>query len=103
MPAGEIERHPSDGWVVLPFESAHAFEAWLDAHHADDSGLWVKFAKAGSGHPSVTRDEAVQEALARGWIDGQGARFDDEWWLTRYTPRRPRSKWSKVNTEIVRA
>ena len=63
--------------------------------------MWVKFAKGASGHPSVTKAEAVEEALARGWIDGQQARFDDQWWLTRFTPRRARSKWSKVNTEIV--
>jgi hypothetical protein len=45
MGANEIERHPSDGWAVLPFETEQAFEAWLETHHADQPGLWVKFAK----------------------------------------------------------
>ncbi len=86
---------------VIPFPSREAFKGWLAENGGSSSGLWVKFAKGGSGHPSVTKAEAVEEALAHGWIDGQQAKFDDEWWLTRFTPRRPRSKWSKVNTEIV--
>ncbi|MEJ7789986.1 MAG: YdeI/OmpD-associated family protein [Thermoleophilaceae bacterium] len=86
---------------TVPFPSREAFTGWLTENGGSSSGLWVKFAKAGSGHPSVTKAEAVEEALAHGWIDGQQAKFDDEWWLTRFTPRRPRSKWSKVNTEIV--
>ena len=86
---------------TVAFSSREAFAEWLAENGASAPGLWVKFAKVASGHPSVTTAEAIEEALAHGWIDGQGARFDDEWWLTRYTPRRPRSKWSKVNTEIV--
>lgn len=86
---------------IIPFVSREAFRDWLAENGASEPGLWLKLAKAASGHPSVTMAEAVEEALAHGWIDGQGARFDDEWWLTRFTPRRRRSKWSKVNTETV--
>ena len=86
---------------TIPFPSREAFRDWLGENGSSAPGLWVKLAKAGSGHPSVTNAEAVEEALAHGWIDGQGARFDDEWWLIRFTPRRRRSKWSKVNTETA--
>ena len=70
---------------TVPFPSREAFRAWLAENGSSSGGLWVKFAKVASGHPSVTRAEAVEEALAHGWIDGQGAKFDDEWWLTRFT------------------
>jgi len=86
---------------TIPFPSREAFRDWLGENGSSAPGLWVKLAKASSGHPSVTNAEAVEEALAHGWIDGQGARFDDEWWLIRFTPRRRRSKWSKVNTETA--
>lgn len=86
---------------IVAFPSREDFREWLAEHGEASSGLWVKFAKKASGHPTVTMAEAVEEALAHGWIDGQGARFDDEWWLTRFTPRRSKSKWSKVNTETV--
>lgn len=85
----------------MAFPSREAFREWLAENGASSPGLWVKLAKGSSGHPSVTKAETVEEALAHGWIDGQQAKFDDEWWLTRFTPRRPRSKWSKVNTEIA--
>ncbi len=86
---------------TIAFASREAFRDWLTENGGSSSGLWVKFAKAGSGHPSVTKAESVEEALAHGWIDGQLAAFDDQWWLTRFTQRRARSKWSKVNTEIA--
>jgi uncharacterized protein YdeI (YjbR/CyaY-like superfamily) len=62
-------------------------------------GLWLKFAKKGSGIESVTYDQAVEVALCYGWIDGQVRKFDEDYWLQRFTPRRPRSKWSKVNRQ----
>ena len=86
---------------TIAFASREAFRDWLTENGGSSPGLWVKFAKGASGHPSVTKAEAIEEALAHGWIDGQAAKFDDEWWLTRFTPRRARSKWSKVNTEIA--
>jgi uncharacterized protein YdeI (YjbR/CyaY-like superfamily) len=86
---------------TLSFPSAVAFEAWLAANHASSSGIWLKLAKKAAGRSSLTYAEALDVALCFGWIDGQKARFDDEHWLQRFTPRRPRSKWSKVNRDKV--
>ncbi len=70
---------------------------WLDEHHATSPGLWIKMAKKASGIATVTHDEALDVALCYGWIDGQRNRFDDTWFLQRFTRRRPRSKWSQRN------
>ncbi|HEU5331945.1 MAG TPA: YdeI/OmpD-associated family protein [Actinocrinis sp.] len=87
---------------IVPFASAAAFEKWLGEHHADTpDGLWLKIAKRESGIPTVTYAEALDIALCFGWIDGQKDAFDETWWLQRFTPRRARSRWSKVNTEKV--
>lgn len=88
---------------VKPFKSARAFEAWLRTHHATSDGLWLKMAKKGVGVPSVTYVEAVEIALCWGWIDGQKKGFDDQHFLQRFTPRRPRSVWSKTNVAKVAA
>ena len=82
---------------VIPFESQAAWEAWLAEHHATANGVWVKIAKKASGIPTVTHAEALEAALCYGWIDGQRNRFDDRWFIQRFTPRRSRSKWSKIN------
>ena len=86
---------------VLPFASQQAWEAWLAGHHATVKGVWIKMAKKASGIPTVTHTEAVDVALCYGWIDGQRNRFDDQWFLQRFTPRRPRSRWSKINRDRV--
>jgi len=85
----------------LPFVSREAWEAFLEERHATSDGLWLKIAKKNSGIESVTYDQAVEVALCYGWIDGQVRRFDEYCYLQRFTPRRPRSKWSKVNREKV--
>ena len=85
----------------MPFVSREAWEAFLEERHATSDGLWLKIAKKGSGIESVTYDQAVEVALCYGWIDGQVRRFDESYYLQRFTPRRPRSKWSKVNREKV--
>lgn len=82
---------------TVPFASRDAWEAWLDEHHATSEGLWLKIAKKGSGIETVSYAEALEVALCYGWIDGQKGRFDDDRWLQRFTPRGPRSKWSRVN------
>jgi uncharacterized protein YdeI (YjbR/CyaY-like superfamily) len=82
---------------VVTFESQAAWEAWLATHGATAAGVWIKVAKKASGIASVTHAEAVESALCHGWIDGRRNRFDDTWFLQRFTPRRPRSNWSKVN------
>jgi uncharacterized protein YdeI (YjbR/CyaY-like superfamily) len=83
----------------LDFATLEAWEAWLAAQPEAAAGLWLKIAKQGSGKPSVTKREAIDGALCHGWIDGQLDRFDDDWFLIRFTPRKPRSKWSAVNRD----
>ena len=84
---------------VLAFASAEAWWAWLAEHHAQTPGIWLKFAKKGSGQRTVTYAEAVEAALAHGWIDGQVRKFDDACYVQRFTPRRPRSRWSRINRD----
>jgi len=79
------------------FRSAAAFRRWLARHHGTSQELLVGFHKKGSGHPSMTWPEAVDEALCFGWIDGIRKRVDDTRYTIRFTPRRPRSVWSAVN------
>ena len=90
---------------IVPFLSRGAWEDWLDEQHASSPGVWLKIAKKDSGIPTVTHAEAIEVALCYGWIDGQRDSFDDEYFLQRFTPRRPRSKWSKINcakvTELI--
>jgi uncharacterized protein YdeI (YjbR/CyaY-like superfamily) len=88
---------------VILFPSPSDLEAWLEREHATSEGLWLKLAKKGSGVDSVTYAEAVELGLCFGWIDGQARRFDDRHYLQRYTPRRARSKWSRLNREKVEA
>ena len=88
-----------DDLPILAFETPAAWEAWLAEHHATAPGVWLKLAKRGSGHASVTYAEALDVALAYGWIDGQKGRSDADWWLQRFTPRRPSSRWSQVNRD----
>ena len=86
---------------VIPFASREAWEAWLEEHHTTSNGLWLKIAKKGSGLETVSMAEALDVALCYGWIDSQADSFDEQYWLQRFTPRRPRSKWSKVNRAKV--
>jgi uncharacterized protein YdeI (YjbR/CyaY-like superfamily) len=85
------------GLPIIGFENAQAFEAWLAAQPSDSPGLWLKLAKQGAGLASLTKSEAIDAALCRGWIDGQLHPYDDACWLIRFTPRKPRSKWSEKN------
>ncbi|MEO7003315.1 MAG: YdeI/OmpD-associated family protein [Ktedonobacterales bacterium] len=80
-----------------------AWETWLEAHHTDTPGVWLKMAKKATGIPSVTYAEAVEGALCFGWIDGQSKALDDAHWIQKFTPRRAKSSWSKVNREKVAA
>ncbi|HET7863332.1 MAG TPA: YdeI/OmpD-associated family protein [Burkholderiaceae bacterium] len=85
------------------FKSAQAFETWLKKNHASCDGLWLKIAKRGASEPSLTYPEAVEIALCWGWIDGQKKGLDDQHFLQRFTPRRARSIWSKINVDKVAA
>jgi len=84
---------------VLRFADARAWSTWLASHHASSRGVWLKIAKKGSKSTSVSYAEALEVALAWGWIDGQKGKLDDAWWLQRFTARGPKSIWSKVNRE----
>jgi uncharacterized protein YdeI (YjbR/CyaY-like superfamily) len=90
-----------DDLPVLAFPDQAAFEAWLEENHATVPGLYVKIAKKGAGEPSLSQAEMVESLLCFGWIDGRVNRLDDTHFLTRVTPRRPTSVWSKRNVEWV--
>jgi uncharacterized protein YdeI (YjbR/CyaY-like superfamily) len=98
-----VKKAPAGELPVVPFESQRAWETWLAANHASSRGVWLKLAKKSSGVASVTYPEALDVALAWGWIDGQKGSFDDAWWLQKFTPRGAKSVWSKVNREKVQA
>jgi len=83
------------------FATPSAFRAWLGKHHDDASELWVGFYKKGSGNPSITWPETVDQALCFGWIDGIRKSLDSISYMIRFTPRKPRSTWSSVNTKRV--
>jgi uncharacterized protein YdeI (YjbR/CyaY-like superfamily) len=90
---------PKPELQILSFASRGAWETWFKEHHTSSEGVWVKFAKKNSGIETISQAEALEVALCYGWIDGQARRFDHEYWLQKFTPRRPRSKWSEVNRE----
>jgi uncharacterized protein YdeI (YjbR/CyaY-like superfamily) len=89
----------------VSFPSQKAWRDWLDKHHSDSSGVWLKIAKKASGVTTVTYAEALEVALCYGWIDGQKGKLDERYFVQRFTPRRPRSKWSQINcskaTELI--
>jgi uncharacterized protein YdeI (YjbR/CyaY-like superfamily) len=84
---------------IVELPDQEAWRQWLEANHAEAPGAWLKFAKKGSSTPTVTYAEAIEEALCHGWIDGQVRPYDESFYLQRFTPRRPRSKWSQINRE----
>ena len=85
------------GLPIRAFADAAAWEAWLADQPRTSPGVWLKLAKASAGAASVSKAEAIDGALCHGWIDGQLNRYDDDWWLIRFTPRKARSKWSENN------
>jgi uncharacterized protein YdeI (YjbR/CyaY-like superfamily) len=91
---------PSD-YPVMLFADQAEWAAWLERHHASEPGVWLRLARKSSGLRSVSRAEALDVALCYGWIDGQARSHDADSWLQKFTPRRPRSLWSKVNREHV--
>ncbi|KAI9693688.1 MAG: hypothetical protein M1822_002959 [Bathelium mastoideum] len=91
---------PSD-LPIHSFTSANDFESFLDREHADSRGIYLKLAKKSAGIPSISVDEALEVGLCFGWINGQGKPFNDEWYLSRFVPRRPKSLWSKRNVDLV--
>jgi uncharacterized protein YdeI (YjbR/CyaY-like superfamily) len=87
----------------VSFGSAREWEKWLAANHETSDGVWMLIAKQGGGAESVSYPEAVETALCFGWIDGQKGPVDDVHWRQRFTPRRTRSKWSRINRDKAEA
>ncbi len=92
-----------NGQPILAFADPESWEQWLAEHHATCAGIWLKVAKKGAGVTSITYAEAVDGALCYGWIDGQAGSYDAQFWLQRFTPRRSRSRWSRINRDKVAA
>lgn len=88
---------------ILAFATRHELAAWLAKHHASSDGVWLKLAKKSAGVASVSYAEAIEVALAWGWIDGQKQTHDGDWWLQKLTRRGARSLWSKINRDKATA
>ena len=90
-----------DSLPIIAFGSQKKWEAWLAKYHRKSPGIWIRFFKKDSDVPSVSYDEALDAALCYGWIDGQLAKHDERSWLRKFTPRKPKSVWSKRNVGHV--
>ena len=88
---------------VKSFASQDTWERWLDQNHGNEEGVWLKVAKKSSGKRTVSVPEALEIALCYGWIDGQRKALDGDYFLQRFTPRRLRSRWSKINRDSATA
>jgi uncharacterized protein YdeI (YjbR/CyaY-like superfamily) len=89
----------TDDLPVIAFACSEEFAAWLSEHHETAPGVWLKIAKKDTGIATVTHPEALELALCHGWIDGQRQKHDDTWFLQRFTPRKARSRWSRINRD----
>jgi len=92
---------PADDLPLLTFTDIESLERWLDEQGAASAGAWLRFAKQGAPAPTVSKADAIDCALAHGWVDGQLGRVDAHFFKTRFTPRRPRSAWSQTNRQRV--
>jgi uncharacterized protein YdeI (YjbR/CyaY-like superfamily) len=86
---------------IINFKSPKEFEKWLSKNYNSEKGIWLRFFKKDSEIKSLTYKEAVEEALCYGWIDGQAKSYDEKSWIQKFTPRRKKSIWSKINTERI--
>ena len=90
-----------DDLPIKSFKTPDAFREWLEKNHAKSSGLWIRYYKKASGIPSIVYKQALDEVLCFGWIDGQVKSEGEDSYLQRFTPRRAKSNWSKVNRDHV--
>lgn len=90
-----------DEYQILEVTTPKEWDRWLEKNHATTRGVWLKFYKKATGISTLTHDQALDEALCYGWIDGQSRSYDEKSWLQKFTPRRPRSIWSKRNIEHI--
>lgn len=95
--SGRKRREPG----ILTFTSPEKWGEWLSRHHGKPEGVWLRLFRKDSGRKTISHAEALDEALGHGWIDGQGKSLDEISWILKFTPRRPRSVWSKRNRENV--
>jgi uncharacterized protein YdeI (YjbR/CyaY-like superfamily) len=86
-----------DKKLVLAFKSARKLQTYFSSQPRTAKGFWLKLSKSGAPEATITKDEAIETALCCGWIDGQLAKLDDYYFLVRFTPRRPGSRWSVKN------
>jgi uncharacterized protein YdeI (YjbR/CyaY-like superfamily) len=86
---------------MLEFASAAEWRQWLEEHHEQKTAIWLMFAKKGTGVTTVHYEEARNAAIAFGWIDGLINKYDETYYLTRFSMRKPKSGWSKIKTEVV--
>ncbi|MEO6508967.1 MAG: YdeI/OmpD-associated family protein [Patescibacteria group bacterium] len=86
---------------IVAFDDILSWTRWLEKNHTNTSGIWIQFFKKTTKITSINHDEALDEALCYGWIDGQAKPYDEKSWLQKFTPRRKRSMWSKINRERV--
>lgn len=85
--------------TIASFATPEDWSAWLAEHHAEPEGVWMRISKKGASILTINYQQALDEALAWGWIDGLKRPIDAEFWMQRFTPRRPKSIWSVVNRD----
>jgi uncharacterized protein YdeI (YjbR/CyaY-like superfamily) len=92
---------PKNKLPTEQFDDQASWDQWLTLHGAASPGVWLKIAKASAWCATVTKQQAIETAISHGWIDGQLSAFDAEYFLVRFTPRKPGSKWSALNVETA--
>lgn len=92
-----------NGVEVIGFDDIAQWESWLADHHDLQAGVWMKNAKLRSGKASIPHSDALDVCLCYGWIDSQRKAYDETYYLQKFTPRRPKSQWSKINVGRVEA
>jgi len=91
----------SDTYDIVSFQTQSVWRNWLETNHEITSGIWLRLFKKDSGVQTVSYQQALDEALCFGWIDGQKKKYDNFSWIQKFTPRRPKSLWSKRNQEHI--
>lgn len=89
-------------FMELYFTSRKEWRTWLETNHSVSEGVWLIYYKKASGKPRIKYEDAVEEALCFGWIDGKIKKINEDYFIQRFTPRRPGSRWSKYNIERVK-
>ena len=96
---GKIDTHKN--LDVHPFATYKSWLEWLEKNHRQTEGIWIKYAKQHTGIRTISYEDSREGAIIYGWIDGLINSLDDQFFLRKFTPRRPKSNWSKINREIA--